>query len=182
MTQQWRLIDGEHLFEIAKDPSQSHDVSSQNPEVVERLRSRYESWWTEVSPRMTPVRIHVGNPEENPMLLNTQDWYMPVGNPPLTFNKLPKVTGPWMLHVERAGRYRVSLCQWPFEAERAVVAETARVRFAGVEATKTVEKGAISVSFELEISDGDTTLETYFTDKAGETGGAYYTYVEYLGE
>ena len=107
---------------------------------------------------------------------------MPVGNPPLKFNKLPKVTGPWMLHVERAGRYEVSLCQWPLEAERTIVAETARVKFAGVEAAKAVKEGAISVSFELEFPEGDTTLETHLTDAAGETGGAYCTYVEYLGE
>lgn len=182
LTQQWRLIDGDKLFDIEKDPSQSHDVSADYPEVVERLRERYEYWWRDVSPRMSPIRVRLGNPAENPVLLTTQDWYMPVGNPPLKFDKLPKQTGPWMLEVERAGRYKVSLCQWPLEAERPIFAESARVRIGGQEKSSMVGEDTLSVDFELELVKGQTSLETFLANAEGEVGGAYYTYVEYLGE
>lgn len=182
LTERWRLVDGGLLFDIEADPSQSSDVAGDFPEVVERLRQRYEDWWQDVSPRMRPVRIHVGNEAENPVALTTQDWYMPVGNPPLKFEKLPKQTGPWMLTVERPGRYRVSLCQWPLEANRAIVAEHARLKIGDREQSASVDSGAISVEFEMELARGETTLETFMADVEGEEGGAYFTYVEYLGK
>ncbi len=182
LTQQWRLIDGNKLFDIEKDPSQSEDVSAKYPEVVERLRKRYESWWEEVSPRMSPIRVHLGNPAENPVLLTSQDWYMPVGNPPLKFDKLPKQTGPWIVEVERAGRYRISLCQWPLEAKRPILAKSARLKIGKQEKSASVKSGALSVDFEMKLSTGYANLETFFTNESGEVGGAYYTYVELLEE
>ena len=182
LTQQWRLIDGNKLFDIEKDPSQSEDVSAKYPEVVERLRKRYEGWWEEVSPRMSPIRVHLGNPAENPVLLTSQDWYMPVGNPPLKFDKLPKQTGPWIVEVERAGRYRISLCQWPLEAKRPILAKSARLKIGKQEKSASVRSGALSVDFEMKLSNGYASLETFFTNDSGEVGGAYYTYVEFLGE
>jgi arylsulfatase A-like enzyme len=183
MTEQWRLMDGERLYDIEADPTQSVDIADKHPEVVRRLRERYETWWKDVSPRMTPVRIHVGNEAEDPVTLCSQDWYMPIGNPPWNFGgigRLPAVTGPWQIHVERAGRYRVSLCQWPKEANKPIVAQTARVKIAGVEASGPVEPGAVSVSFEMALPAGDTTLETWLSRKDGKVSGAYFAYVEYL--
>ena len=63
---------------------------------------------------------------------------MPTGNPPWDFNsisRLPNVTGPWMVDVEKAGRYRFTLRQLPKEAGKTVVAVRAKIEIAG----KTVE-------------------------------------------
>ena len=172
------------LYDIGADPTQSADVAGEHPQVVEKLRRRYESWWKDVSPRIRPVRIHVVDAAENPVTLCSQDWYLPKGNPPRNFgsiNRLPKVTGPGMIKVERAGRYKVSLCQWPLEAKKPIVAETARVKIAGVEKSAPVKEGVLAAEFEMELPAGDATVETFLTDEMGKTGGAYFTYVEFLG-
>jgi len=185
MTERWRLLGGDALYDIEADPSQDKDVAAAHPQVVKKLRKRYAAWWKDVSPRITPVRIHLGNPAENPMTLCSQDWYMPLRNPPWNFasiSKLPKVTGPWMVHVERAGRYKVSLCQWPMEAKKPIVAEKARVEIGGVEINAPVEKGSLRVDFDMKLPAGDAELLTYLTDKNGKTGGAYFAYVEFLGD
>ena len=55
---------------------------------------------------MTPVRIDLGNPTDNPTILCSQDWYLPTENPPWNFRiirKLPPVTGPWMRTVRFRG-------------------------------------------------------------------------------
>lgn len=185
MTERWRLLGGERLFDIVNDPTQSNNVADQHPGVVQKLRKRYEQWWADVSPRIKePVRIHVANPAENPVTLCSQDWYMPQGNPPWNFGeirRLPKVTGPWMIYVEKSGKYKVTLCQWPLEAAKPIVAETARVKVAGVEEDAPVNEGAISVSFEMELPAGNTTVETFLATREGQIGGAYFTYIEYMG-
>ena len=185
MTERWRLMNGELLYDIEADPAQDSDVAASHPRVVSDLREHYELWWEDVSPRLRAIRIHVGNAAENPVSLCSQDWYMPVGNPPWNFGqirRLPKMTAPWMIKVENAGRYKVTLCQWPVEANIPIVAETASVRIAGLEQSGQIEDGAASVSFEMDLPAGDTTVETSLTTVSGETGGAYFTYIEYLGE
>ena len=133
MTERWRLVNSgkERLFDIQTDPSQRTNVALEHPEVVTKLRSLYQPFWERVSPRLKAVRIDVGNPAENPTVLCSQDWYMPTVNPPWNFNqinKLPKVTGPWMLQVRKLGRYRITLRQFPREADKPVVAQPRKSR------------------------------------------------------
>ena len=183
LTQQWRLIDGKVLFNIQADPAQRIDVSNSHPDVVKRLRAYYQPWWESASPRMTPVSIDVGSARENPTRLSSQDWYMPTGNPPWNFGgirRLPRVTGPWNVNVTQAGRYRLTLRQWPAEANKSVAAVRARVRIAGQEKACPVEPGSQGVVFEMDLPGGPTQLWTYLYDDKGRAGGAYFTDVERL--
>ncbi|MEI6892412.1 MAG: arylsulfatase [Pontiella sp.] len=185
LTERWRLVnsEGQALYDIKADPAQRNDVSAQHPEVVERLRALYDPFWERVSPRMTPVRIDLGNPAEPITVLCSQDWHMKTGNPPWNFNaikKLPKVTGPWMVNVKRNGRYRITLRQWPIEANKPVIAVRARVEIAGQENECVVESGSKGVVFEMDLPSGPTELVTYLYDNKGKAGGAYFTEVEWL--
>jgi len=185
LTERWRLVnsDGQRLFDIQADPAQRKDVSSEVPEVVKQLREAYLPFWEEVSPRLTPVRINLGNPAEKRTVLCSQDWHMKTGNPPWNFGaikKLPKVTGPWLVDVKRAGRYRVTLRQWPAEANKPVVAARAGLQIAGVEEECVVEPGSEGVVFVVNLPAGPTELLTYLYNKRGEAGGAYFTEVEAL--
>ena len=185
MTERWRLVnsDGESLYEIEKDPAQRRNVAEEHPEVVARLRAFYDRFWKKISPRLTPVRIDLGNPAENPTVLCSQDWYLGEGNPPWNFGsirKLPKVTGPWMVDVRKAGRYRITLRQYPREAGKPVVAERAKIEIAGKSAEMPVEPGSQGVVFELDLPAGPTRLLTWLYDKDGQAGGAYFTEVESL--
>ncbi len=187
MTERWRLVnsDGQELYDIEADPAQRRNVADQHPEVVARLRALYDPFWEQVSPRLTPVRIDLGNPADNPTVLCSQDWYLPTGNPPWNFgaiNKLPKVTGPWMVEVKQAGRYRITLRQFPKEAGRPVVAERARIEIAGVTAEQAVEADSRAVVFEIDLPAGPTELVTWLYDGKDRAGGAYFTEVELLDQ
>lgn len=132
---------------------------------------------------MTPVSIDIGNPSDNPTTLSSQDWYMPTGNPPWHFGsikKLPRVTGPWMVDVKRAGRYRLTLRQLPVEADVLVQAVRAKLQIAGQELETAVETGTKGVVFELDLPAGKTELRTWLYDSDGKAGGAYFTEVEAL--
>ena len=179
----WRLIDGKELYDLAKDPAQRSDVSAANPRVVKELRMIYPPFWDSVSPRMTPVSIDLGNPAENPTVLCSQDWYMHSGNPPWNFGsirKLPRVTGPWMVDVKKAGRYRFTLRQFPTEAGMAVDAVRAKVQIAGQERESAIETETGGVIFEFDLPAGKTELRTWLYDEDGKAGGAYFTEVEVL--
>jgi len=132
---------------------------------------------------MTPVSIDLGNPAQDPTVLTSQDWFMPTGNPPWNFGsvkKLPRVTGPWMVDVKKAGRYRLTLRQYPIEASKEVVAVSAKVQIGGQQREKSVEDGSKGVIFEMDLPVGKTELRTWLYDKDGKAGGAYFAEVELL--
>ena len=121
MTQQWRLINGEQLFAIQDDPAQQHDISSQHPEVVSRLRSFYDRWWNELEPTFSiPCRIYLGHPRDTPATLTAHDW---IHNRGIPWNQAqirdgiagPEFDGFWHVHVHQTGTYRIELARWPFE-------------------------------------------------------------------
>ena len=67
MTERWRLINGEELYDIKIDPGQKKDVAQQHPEVVGQLRAEYDAWWEDISPVFAKdSRMIVGNKAENP--------------------------------------------------------------------------------------------------------------------
>ena len=179
----WRLINGEELYDLRGDRAQRENVAASHPAVVEEMRALYSPFWEAVSARMTPVSIDLGNPDDDPTVLCSQDWRMPTGNPPWNFGsigKLPRVTGPWMVDVKKAGRYRLTLRQFPAEAGRPVVAVRARIEIAGMEKETEIRSGSEGVVFELDLPAGKTELRTFLYDDRGEAGGAYFTEVEAL--
>lgn len=183
MTERWRLVNmaKQALYDIEADPAQRNDVSEEHPDVVTRLREAYQPFWDKVSPRMTPVRIDLGNPHQNPTELCSQDWYMQKGNPPWWFGSiknLPRVTAPWMVNVRQAGRYRFTLRQWPSVAEKPLVAMRAKVVVAGQEKEMEVPTGCKAVRMELSLPAGPAELWTYLINERGRAGGAYFTDVE----
>ena len=185
LTERWRLVNSvsQQLFDIEADPAQRNDVAQQNADVVAQLRDRYSPFWDRVSPRLTPVRIDLGNPTDNPTVLCSQDWRLPIGNPPWNFKhikKLPRRTGPWMLEVKQAGRYRITLRQFPKAANKDVLAEKAKIEIAGQAMEQSVQESSKGVVFEVDLPAGPTELVTYLYDRNGEPGGAYFTEVEAL--
>ena len=181
----WRLINGKELYDIQADLPQRNDVAKEHPEKVAELRALYEPFWDSVSPRMTPVAIDLGSTAENPVTLCSQDWYLPKGNPPWNFQtirKIPKVTGPWIVNVKKAGSYRVTLRQFPEVAQKPLKAVRARLEVAGLEEEAAVTEGEGEVTFRVELPAGKTELTTWLYNEAGKAGGAYFTDVELLAD
>jgi len=180
----WRLIDGVELYDVSTDPAQRTNVADQYPDVVSELRSLYSPFWKDVSPRMRPVSIDLGNMAQNPTILCSQDWYMPTGNPPWNFGsirKLPDVSGPWMVHVQKSGRYLLTLRQLPEEADHIMVAERARVQIAGQVFERDIPAGSHAVTFDIHLPKGETKLQTWLYTREGQAGGAYFAEAKWLG-
>lgn len=212
MTDQWRLINGEELYDINVDPSQRTNIATGYPEVVERLRGFYESWWREIEPTFgEPTAIYIGHPNAERVRLTSHDWITQGGAP---WNQRhirnayhnQNAYGFWALDVKRSGRYIVELRRWPKEADAAITAElpagadvpgatamratvgesipavAASIEVSGAEHTKPVSENAKGVSFEVELKEGRDQLWSKFHKANGDWVGAYYAYVTWLGK
>ncbi len=194
MTKRWRLINGKELYDMAADAGQRDDISAQRPEVVGKLRDAYEDWWESVSARFGEyVPIYVGSEVEEPVCITCHDWHGPeVPWHQGAISNAPAANGFWAIRVVRAGRYRFTLRRWPEEAGAAIGATigeakainptTARLKVGGYDATKAVDASAGAVVFEAALREGETTMQTWFTDEDGASRGAYYVYVRRVAD
>ncbi len=103
-TQQYKLVNGVELYDIANDPHEKNDIAAAHPEIVARLRRDYENWFEDVVGERAaiPPRIAIGSHAENPVVLTVQDqregdpeWY--------------GLGGYWLVEVVQAGQYEVTL-------------------------------------------------------------------------
>ena len=208
MTSDWRLINGEELYDIKNDMGQKSNVASGNPEVVERLREFYEEWWKELEPTFEQsTAIYLGHPADNPARLTSHDWIttqMTPWNQQQVRSAMngPQNTGFWNVKITEAGTYEIRLRRWPEEADEAIGAALpagedvpgvrpyrahpgvaiipvkVKLQIGDLVKTKTVNSDHKEVTFQLELKPETTTMSAVFLTENGEEYGAYYAYVE----
>jgi arylsulfatase A-like enzyme len=191
MTERWRLINGKLLYDIHADPGQRTDVSTRNPDVVERLRGAYEKWWADVSRRFGEYcEIVLGSDKDNPTRLTCHDWHGDDNTLPWDQTHIlkgPATNGFWAVEVAQAGEYEFSLRRWPKEADQAMDAapgggvaipvSTARLTIGDIDLTSPVAPGAKEVVFRTQLKPGKTRLQTWLNSADGTSRGAYFVYV-----
>ena len=188
MTNQWRLIDGKELYDMSADSRQAKDVAAQHPEVVQRLRSDYEDFWSDVSSEhdMTSHSI-IGSNEAPVVTLTSHDWLVeniPWYQPHVMQGAFAK-SGHWAVEVAEAGDYEISLRRWPVEADAAINSgkygkafnfTEARLRVADIDTRMPIPEGAKEVTFKVKLAEGITTLAPLFISDEIETA-PFYAYV-----
>ncbi|GAA6204578.1 arylsulfatase [Thalassotalea sp. SU-HH00458] len=129
MTNQWRLINGRELYDIQKDPSQKLNIAYENPNVVNKLRERYQQWWTDISASFTePTAIHIGAQHANPVQLTSHDWLGDNAQVPWQQRQIRQAIrekdgshkGYWFLDIKSSGTYRFKLSRWPLSTNKAI--------------------------------------------------------------
>ena len=76
MDNNWRLVDGDELYDMKNDLAQENNVFNEHPEVVERLADGYEKWWKSImseGPNERYAYIKVGSEDENPSRISSHD-------------------------------------------------------------------------------------------------------------
>ncbi len=181
MTQRWRLVDGKQLYDIQADPGQKTDIAAEHPEVVEKLRSDYETWWASLEKDMEQTsRFYIGS-KENPMTLMSHDWLMPKGQAAWNQNHVKRgdlINGPWAVDVKEAGEYEITLYRWPAQLNKAMDCVKARLTIGEFDNTQVIEKTATKATFRVKLEAGPAMLKTWLTRADEKEHGAYFTEVK----
>ena len=183
MTDQWRLVNGEQLFDIRQDPQQSQNVATELPEVVGKLRQAYEGWWKSLEPSMErTVHIQIGSDAEPRTRLTAHDWLVQ-GSTPWHQNMVKSgamKNGPWAIEVLEPGEYEIVISRWPEHLERPIEAKHARLTIQGQELEERLDPMQSTARFRVKLQPGKTQLQTYLTGPDDRVRGAYYAYVRQL--
>ena len=182
MTQRWRLVNGEELYDMDVDPGQERDVAAANLGTVSELRTRYEAWWRSLEPVLDEtVRIGLGGLED-PVQLMSHDWHTEDKGTPWHQNHVRNGyvgNGPWALEVERAGTYEVTLYRWPGQLERAMGCVHASISIGREARSLDLEPSATSASLRVSLPAGPVDLLTTLRRTSGEEHGAYFASLRY---
>jgi hypothetical protein len=182
MTEQWRLVNREELYDIKADPGQATNVASGNPEVVSRLQNEYDTWWQSLSASFDEkVRISIGAEVARSVKLSAHDWFVteqvqsPWAQSHIRQGKIGN--GHWEIDVAAAGDYVVTLRRWPTTEPGPIEATHARLLIGDANYETGVSAEVESVEFTASLEAGPTTLQTWLTLPTGETRGAYFVNV-----
>lgn len=184
MTERWRLVGRDELYDLRGDPGQRENVAPSYPEVADSLRRAYERWWASLASGFGPhPRIVLGTGHENPSRLTAHDWHNPTSTVPWNqslIQKDPMQNGFWTVDVARAGAYHVTLRQRPAHVDAPLDAASARLQVGNETWTRAVQDGASEVRFEVSLSEGPARLQTWLTRADGASRGAYYVTVGHV--
>lgn len=199
MTDRWRLIDGDELYDIQADPHQDNDIAERHPDVIKKLRAAYDNWWDDTSVRFTEYcEIKIGSEKQNPTCLMSHDIHGRVVWNQFQVTEGQRADGFWAVEAERAGEYEFTLRRWPNEVNRPIsgkfyleeededfepiTATDARLKVAGFDETIPIPAGAAEVKFIVRLNAGKTRVQAWFVNGMddGKTHGAYYVNVKLL--
>ncbi len=194
MKDKWRLVNGEELYNVARDPSQKRNVIEKFPEIAGSMADHYDSWYLDAKKQFDEKRyIVVGSKAANPVRLYSSDWDGGYCDNPKGL-KAANTTGFFNLEVARAGEYEIELRRWSEESakpltdsydgvteEGARPIAKARLRIAGGNEVLEVDPLSSAVKFTTNLKNGKTELWAEFLDKRGELlCGAIYVKVSRL--
>ncbi|MEM7386006.1 MAG: sulfatase-like hydrolase/transferase [Verrucomicrobiota bacterium] len=186
-TQRWRYLEGQKLFDVAKDPGQTEDVAANHPVVREKLGRLYDRFWNSLPPAEDLRSYHVLGSEEAPEVrLNAMDWYK--GKAPWHQLHMPKFTGngTWPVEVEKDGRYRFELRYHPREAPQKLGASSASLTIGKTMVENELDDEAEYAVFEVRLKKGRYDLVTALTPGQGSRHkapwGALFVYISRLAE
>jgi len=164
MTDRWRMINGEELYDMQADTAQQRNVAVAHPAVFNDLKDYYEKWWAELLPTFAePTPIILGHEKANPATLTAHDWLGANAQIPWNQRHIRKLEREndgihknyWWVDVAVPGTYRFELRRWPAESGLAInAAAEPGAQVPGTAAYRTVKgKSFTAVLARLEIDD-----------------------------
>ena len=209
MDNDWRLIDGDELYNITNDRAQKNNVIGDHPEVAARLAEGYEKWWQSFMDDNVDEKyayIKVGSPYENPSKISAHDLivvkYSPAWHQRGAIQGVQS-GGSWKIEFVEDGEYSISLRRFPRESGLAINATfpaqekrieldrtlpaseksdftEASLYVADIVESIEIEEGQEEVTFKAFIPAGKYDMEARLVDEANRVHPAYYVYIEKL--
>ncbi len=123
MTERWRLVNGQELYDMQADPGQQSDVADQHSDVTEQLRKTYEGYWEQVIPGDREFARPIVGTEHQGEIVLTGEEMRPIGErDKCAWNQAHVAAGmPAFgyaeIDVAKAGEYRFEVRRWPRELD-----------------------------------------------------------------
>ncbi|TKG96117.1 N-acetylgalactosamine 6-sulfate sulfatase [Puteibacter caeruleilacunae] len=203
MAGDWRLVNGNELYNLSKDPGQLVNVVDQYPEQAKEMNDFYNDWWEDVIAETKYSVIELDGESLDVitcMDIHSEDEY-PNYNQKMIRQGIPIKPAKLLVNFTKGGKYKISLSRWPLESGYALGSDIddeipatdytdARVRGKAIQFKKAyvkigeeeysvdVDNTKSVVSLSVEVKSGETDLTAWLVQKDGKLTNAYYIYIE----
>ncbi|MFR9651002.1 MAG: arylsulfatase [Rikenellaceae bacterium] len=119
---EWRLINGNQLYDMSNDREQRVNVAKEHPEIVKELTAEYKSWWAKTSVRADQKQyIPISITESKTVTLVCHDLFDEQGRPNIwNFDMLHTTRKPapaaWNVSLDRATKVTIDGYRWSPES------------------------------------------------------------------
>lgn len=205
----YRLINGEELYDLKTDREQRNNIASEHPDVVAKLREAYEVWWDKVTVKAyDEIPLHITE-EESYISSHDQRGEMN----PFSQDRIRKgdtLNSYWEILIPKDGKYSFEMRRWPKTHPRAIKdgIDTPDVEFKGdgfddrsyeecvtgkalnivkaymsvgeIEMTADVADGVEKITFVTDLTAGNYHLKANFIDDEDVTRCSYFVYAKQI--
>lgn len=202
MFDNWRLINGNELYNINNDPGQEINLYEDNPLIVKKLIDYYNDWWSDVSKEFNYTYINI-----EPNQINTLTSHDIHVNSITAWHQRDVRKGvayeiaPFSLNFKESGVYEFSLRRWPKEVNlklaetindnypstkywdekgigKSMKFSSAFLKIGDEYYKKDVDNLSKNVKFKINVGAGKKTVESGFVLKNGKVTTSFYTYIK----
>ena len=197
---EWRLLDGDKLYNLKNDQLEKKNIAADHPEVVEQLLKENAAFIekTKGMPEYQDyVPIVAGAPEQRVAVLTIQH---AIGESAGLWTAEQICEGvkvdndSYSVLFNSAGKYKISVARWSRECQgdiwgvpdvnpknwytyETIHPESITLKIGGETYTEMVSEGMKEVDFEVSVKEGQQIIEVNYIEN-GKPFGAYYTYIE----
>ena len=200
----WRLVNGDELYNIENDIGQRNNLINSNPEIFSKMSTFYNNWWDDVSKEFKYVAIDIHPDKLNS--LTSHDIHVE-STPAWDQSDVRKgnlyETGNFVLNFLKSGNYEIILRRWPYESGlhlndsintfipstknwdelsygKKLEIESAHLILDGVKSQIDITNNNKEAKIQIYIESGIKDLETVFKLKGGEITTPFYVEIKYL--
>lgn len=203
----WRLVNGNELYDISKDPGQQINLFAKFPGRVSKMTNFYNSWWSSAEKEFKYSVIHLGiDPVETLTCMDIHSTgQIPSWHQEMIRKGNPNTPAKFLVNFTQAGRYKISLSRWPEESGHALgdalyddvpgtaftdsrargkslKFKMAFLKIGNQEHSSIVDNSQKAASFIIDTSKGETDLTAWFELEDGKLTNAFYVYVEKINQ
>lgn len=201
----WRLVGENELYNLDKDPGQKSNIANEHPDVLQKMRLFYETWWKKTELEINNfVPVIIGSPKENPVILTSDNWEEGAVNTQwnVALASGPPRGGVIHTYTDHGGTYKIELSRWPFHIHRNLTVTGPGKAVGGTKIRPgkalPIQFGCLSINnsdpiiseskpeagsitFNIKLDTGYNTFQAWFQNKEGkDLCGAYFIRVEKL--
>jgi arylsulfatase A-like enzyme len=184
MTERWRLVNGNELYAIQKDPEQRQNIATEYPDTVTYLKQEYDNWWQEVSVQKADYqRFIVGSKKQKVVCVTSHDLHVEKGLPAWNQELVKTENGKngfWAIETAQKGVYEFELRRFPHEAALTIPPQylTAKMEINGQVQTAEIVKNSDKIVFKIALPKGNHTLKTELLAENRKSVEAAYVYIQ----
>ena len=200
----WRLVNGNELYNIEDDPGQKNNIINENQDLSKKMQRFYDDWWEDASKEFQYSYIDIiPNISNTVTAHDVQVSSITAWDQSVIRGGDPYELGKFYVDFKKSGEYKLTLRRWPKESGlnlkdsindyvpatknwdqqlngKSMKISSAFIKIGDEEYKLKISDELDNASINININAGKTTIEPGFILESGQNSVAFYTDIDFL--